>query len=77
MQFRTADLPTMCLFCAVVQHAERLGFDSDRLDAVRVSASRSSPVADTLDLAAKYMDEASLGEVVTVLTGVVRRGKGC
>lgn len=37
----------------VEQHAERLGVSSDKLESVRVSAAKSSPMGDTLDLCAR------------------------
>ena len=40
----------------VEQHAERMGLDSSRLENLRVSASRSTPMGDTLDLCARYTD---------------------
>lgn len=44
------------------QHTARLGMDSGRLEAARVSASRNSPMGEALDSAARYVDTASLGE---------------
>ena len=44
----------------VEQHAERMGLDSSRLENLRVSASRSTPMGDTLDLCARYTDAAGM-----------------
>lgn len=52
----------------VEQHASRLGMDSSRLEAARVSASRSSPMGEALDAAARYVDTASLGETKMNMT---------
>ncbi|MEW5310738.1 MAG: hypothetical protein WDW38_002506 [Sanguina aurantia] len=60
----------------VEQHAERMGFDNDKLEGARVVASRSGPVGDTLDLAVRYADEASLGALIPALTGLLKRGVG-
>ncbi|MEW5319235.1 MAG: hypothetical protein WDW38_010400 [Sanguina aurantia] len=60
----------------VEQHAERMGFDNDKLEGARVVASRSGPVGDTLDLAVRYADEASLGSLIPALTGLLKRGVG-
>lgn len=38
----------------IEQHAGRLGLDNEKLEGARVSASRASPMADALDLAARY-----------------------
>jgi hypothetical protein len=38
------------LTVAAEQHAERMNFDNDKLEAMRVSASRSSPMGDVLEL---------------------------
>ena len=60
----------------VEQHAERIGLDSGRLEALRVSASRSSPMSDTLDLCASCTTPASLEQLVPALAGLLRRGIG-
>lgn len=48
----------------VEQHAERMGLDSDKLESLRVSASKASPMGDTLDLCARYADTKTLEEMV-------------
>ena len=58
------------------QHVERLGVDSSKLENLRVSASNASPMADTLDLCARYTDAASLEALVPKLTPIIRRGIG-
>lgn len=60
----------------VEQHAERIGLDSGRLESMRVAASKSSPMADTLDLAARYTDIASLDALVPALCQLLKRGVG-
>ncbi len=60
----------------VEQHAERIGLDSGRLENMRVAASKSSPMADTLDLAARYTDIASLDALVPALCQLLKRGVG-
>lgn len=37
----------------VEQHAERIGINSDKLENVRVAASKSTPMGDTLDMCAR------------------------
>ena len=37
----------------VEQHAERIGISADKLESIRVSAAKSSPMGDTLDLCAR------------------------
>lgn len=37
----------------IEQHAGRMGLDSERLEDVRVSASRSTPMSDALELCAR------------------------
>lgn len=49
----------------VEQHAERIGLDSDKLDSLRVNASKASPMGDTLDLCARYADGNTLDEMVS------------
>lgn len=51
----------------VEQHAERIGLDSDKLESLRVSASKASPMGDTLDLCARYADSKTLEEMVSSL----------
>lgn len=38
----------------IEQHAGRLGLDAERLEGLRVGAAQRSPMADVLDLAARY-----------------------
>ena len=56
----------------IEQHAERLGMDASRLDAARVSAARSSPMGDTLDLCSRYTDANALETLVPRLVPLVR-----
>lgn len=56
----------------IEQHAERLGMDASRLDTARVSAARSSPMGDTLDLCARYTDAATMEALVPRLVPLVR-----
>lgn len=60
----------------IEQHAERMGLDQDRLEGVRVSASRASPMGETLDLCVKYMQPATLTSVLPEVTALVKRGVG-
>ena len=41
-----------------------MGLDSDKLESLRVSASKASPMGDTLDLCARYADTKTLEEMV-------------
>lgn len=56
----------------IQQHAERIGLDAGRLDSVRVSAARTSPMGDTLDLCARYADASSVEALVPRLVPLVR-----
>lgn len=58
------------------QHAERYGLDSGRLENLRVAASKSSPMGDTLDLCARYADAAALGKLVPAVCQLLKRGVG-
>jgi proteasome component ECM29 len=60
----------------VEQHAERIGLDSGRLENLRVAASRSSPMADTLDLCARHANAAAVEALTPALCQLVRRGVG-
>ena len=55
----------------IQQHAERIGVDAGRMDSVRVSAARSSPMGDTLELCARYADAASVEALVPRLVPLV------
>jgi len=57
----------------IQQHAERIGVDAGRLDSVRVSAARSSPMGDTLELCARYADAASVEALVPRLVPLVSK----
>ncbi|KAG1660153.1 hypothetical protein FOA52_007810 [Chlamydomonas sp. UWO 241] len=60
----------------VEQHAERMNFDNDKLEAMRVSASRASPMGDTLELCSRFADAATLEALTPMLSGIVSRGVG-
>ena len=60
----------------IEQHASRVGLDANRLESLRVSASRSSPLGDTLDLCARYTSADSLPALVPRLSQLVTRGVG-
>jgi proteasome component ECM29 len=60
----------------VEQHAEAAGIDAGRLESARVAASRSSPMADTLDIASRIADSASLAALAPVLAQLAQRGTG-
>lgn len=53
-----------------------MGLDADRLEAVRVSASKTSPLADTLDLCARFTHADALPAVVPCLSQLITRGVG-
>ena len=46
--------------------------DAGRLDSARVSAARSSPMGDTLELCARYADAATVEALVPRLVPLVR-----
>jgi hypothetical protein len=69
-------LQTNPAFSMPTQNAERYGLDAGRLDAVRVAASRSSPAAEALEVAARACDAATAPALVTQLVTLVRRGEG-
>ena len=60
----------------VEQHIGSLGISSEKLENLRVSASKASPMADTLDLCARYTDAATAEKLVPKLVSLVRRGLG-
>ncbi|KAK9834910.1 hypothetical protein WJX81_007994 [Elliptochloris bilobata] len=60
----------------VEQHSERLGLDAGRLESLRVSASRASPMGDTLDACGRFTDAAALGALAPRLAQLIKRGVG-
>lgn len=56
----------------VQQHAQRAGMDEDRLEDLRVAASKSSPMGDALDLCVRYTDEEALSRLGPKLTQLIR-----
>ena len=54
----------------VEQHAERIGLDSEKLERLRVGASKASPMGDTLDLCARYADTDTLQDMVSTILNV-------
>ena len=55
----------------IEQHLSSRGVDASRLDSARVSAARSSPMGDTLELCARYTDAATLEALVPRLVPLV------
>lgn len=61
----------------VEQHAERWGIDPSGLDVARTAASKEGPLAESLDLCAKYVNDGdTFGELAPQLASIVRRGVG-
>ena len=56
----------------VAQHAQRAGIDEERLEDLRVSASKASPLGDALDLCVRYTDADSLPQLVPALAALIR-----
>lgn len=52
-----------------------MGIDSDRLENMRVSASKSTPMQDTLDLCSRYVDSTTIAMLVPKLVEIIRRGE--
>ena len=52
----------------IEQHAERMGLDADKLENLRVSASKASPMGDTLDLCARFATGQALDDLVQLST---------
>eukprot|EP00112_Aurelia_sp_Birch-Aquarium-sp1_P025455 Seg846.4 transcript_id=Seg846.4/GoldUCD/mRNA.D3Y31 product="Proteasome adapter and scaffold protein ECM29" protein_id=Seg846.4/GoldUCD/D3Y31 len=48
----------------------------DKLDAIRVSASKSSPMMDTINMCVQYVDSDILGEVIPRLSDLIKTGIG-
>ena len=49
----------------IEQNADRFGVDTDKLENVRVNASKMSPMNDTLDLCARYANGKTLDDMVS------------
>ncbi len=49
----------------IEQNADRFGVDTDKLESVRVHASKMSPMNDTLDLCARYANGKTLDDMVS------------
>ncbi|KAK3264270.1 hypothetical protein CYMTET_26979, partial [Cymbomonas tetramitiformis] len=58
------------------QHAERVGISQEKLENARLSSSRGSPMADTLDLCARNLDAGMLEALVPKLVAMCRSGVG-
>ena len=61
----------------IEQHAERIGLDSDKLESLRVTASKASPMGDTLDLCARYADTDTLQNMVSTTQALCLLGRPC
>ncbi|GMH36012.1 hypothetical protein BSKO_03880 [Bryopsis sp. KO-2023] len=60
----------------IEQHAQGMGIDAEKLENMRVSASKSTPMQDTLDLCVRYVNGEALASLVPKLVEMVRRGVG-
>jgi len=57
-------------------HAERLGVDRRQLDEGRVAASRASPLAKTLDLCVRHVNDENCRPLAKALANTLTRGVG-
>lgn len=51
-----------------------MGIDSNKLESLRVSASKSTPMQDTLDLCVKYVSTEVMALLVPKLVELIRAG---
>jgi len=57
-------------------HAANVGIKSEKLESLRISIAKGSPMWETLDLCIKVVDAESLDALIPRLTHLVRSGVG-
>lgn len=66
-----------CLFIIVLQlHAANVGIQTEKLENLRISIAKGSPMWETLDLSLNVVDTKSLDQLVPRLAQLVRSGVG-
>ena len=58
----------------IEQHVEGLGLDAEKLENLRLSAAKSTPMGDTLDLCATYVNSSTLPALLPRVVEMVKRG---
>lgn len=58
------------------QHVQRLGIDGNKFEEERIRYSQTSPVSDTLDICAKYINGVKFCEMSNILSSFLRRAVG-
>lgn len=57
-------------------HAANIGIETEKLENLRISISKGSPMWETLDLCINIVDIESLDQLIPRLTQLVRGGVG-
>lgn len=57
-------------------HAANIGIETEKLENLRISISKGSPMWETLDLCINIVDTESLEQLIPRLTQLVRSGVG-
>lgn len=57
-------------------HAANVGIQTDKLENLRISISKGSPMWETLDLCIKVLDTESLDPLIPRLAQLIRSGVG-
>lgn len=57
-------------------HAANIGIETEKLENLRISISKGSPMWETLDLCINIVDTESLEQLIPRLTQLVRGGVG-
>jgi len=57
-------------------NADKYQVSGEALERMRVSASRNSPLAETLDMCVRYMNDTAAEAVIPRAIAVVRQGVG-
>lgn len=57
-------------------HASNVGIQTDKLENLRISISKGSPMWETLDLCIKVLDTESLDSLIPRLAHLIRSGVG-
>lgn len=57
-------------------HAANIGIETEKLENLRISFSKGSPMWETLDLCINIVDSESLEQLIPRLTQLVRSGVG-
>lgn len=75
-QFHSLHNDTTMLHFAQQRHAENAGIQTEKLENLRISIAKGSPLWETLNMCIEVVDEQSLEQLIPRLSQLARSGVG-